>query len=217
MPEELEGSLIDVIGSAGGKDLLEEAAEFALDSLVTSDSLKDIPVIGTVAKLYSIAVDVQGYIFAKKIRRFLIELASVPHEERKKFIGRINSDHKYREKTVDTLTVIIDRLDDLEKAPLLARALAGHIKEEYDFTTFRRLASAIDRCLVSDLWLLEKLDRPKALEGYVGDILMSAGLASLSAIPVIKYPDTKSTYELSQLGQLFRQVVFRGLERDDDA
>lgn len=216
MSENLEGSLINVIGNSGGKDLIVEAAEFVLDSTTTSETIKDIPIVGTVAKLYNIAVSVQSYVFAKKVRSFFTELSSVSLEERNAFIKRINSDKKIREKTADTLVVFLDRLNDLEKAPLLARALSGHIREEYDLTTFRRLASAIDRCFVSDLWWLEKLDKPKELEGYVGDTLMSAGLVSLSTIPAIKSRDVKSSYELSHLGQLFRQVVFRGLERDDD-
>jgi hypothetical protein len=67
---DLEESLVEVVGGSGGKDLLLEAAEFSLDSVLDDGIVKDIPVVGAIAKLYGAAVGVQGYIFAKKIRKF---------------------------------------------------------------------------------------------------------------------------------------------------
>lgn len=205
MTDDLEGSLIDVLGRSGGTDLIQEAAEFSLDSVLSSEAAKEIPIAGTVARLYGMAVGVQGYIFAKKIRRSLTALSSVPVEERDEFVRSLDADPKHKERTAEALAVLLDRIDDLEKAPLLARAFAGLIRDEYDFATFRRLASAIDRFLVSDLSWLEKLDRPIELDGYVGDVLMSSGLATLSGMPTIRTPESKSSYQLSHLGQLFRE------------
>jgi len=217
MPEgELEGSLLSVIGSAGGKDLLQEAAEFSLDALLDDGILKDIPFVDTVAKLYGIAARAQGYLFTKKVRRFLTELASIPAAEREQFAGRMERDPEQRERTADALVVLLDKLDDLAKAPLLARAFACYVRDEFDFTTFRRLAAAVDRCLVDDLGALKKIEKKQApLDGYIGDVLVSAGLATISAIPTIRGPDAKTTYALSELGELFLQVVVRGESRWD--
>ncbi len=210
----LEGSLIKVIGNSGGKDLLLEAAEFSLDALLKDGVVRDIPIVGAVAKLYSAAVGVQGYMFAKKLRRFLIELSSVPIEERSAFIEKSESDRQSRERLSEVLLTFIDKLDDLEKAPLLARAFSGYLREQYDLPTFQRLATSIDRCFVFDLSRLESMNKPIKLEGYVGDMLVSAGLASIVAIPSIRGGDAKTTYERSHLGDLFLQVVVKGLLRD---
>ena len=212
---ELEESLMSVLGNKGGKDLIQEAAEFSLDAVLDDGVVKNIPIVGTVAKLYSVAVGAQGYVFAKKIRKFLAELSSIPQKERDDFASRLEEDKKLRERTVETVVALLDKLDDLQKAPLLARAFAGYVRDEFDFSNFRRLAAAVDRCLIADLPLLEKMQRPLSLEGYIGDMLVSAGLATIEAIPTIRANGVNNTYGISHLGELFLQVVIKGLQIDD--
>jgi hypothetical protein len=213
--ENLEDSLVTVISGAGGKDLLIEAAEFTFDAVLKDGILKEIPVVGAVAKLFGIAVGIQGYVFAKKVRTFLTELASVPIQERNKFAANLADDSKLRERVADVLVTFLDKLDDLQKAPLLARAFSGFIRSQYDFTTFQRLSAAIDKVMVIDLMELERLSKPSTLDGYIGDVLLSAGLASISTIPTIRTPESKNSYQISHLGGLFLQVVVKGLPRDE--
>jgi len=212
---ELEESLLSVLGNKGGKDLIQEAAEFSLDAVLDDGLVKDIPIVGAVAKLYSVAVGAQGYVFAKKIRKFLVELSSIPQQQREDFARKLEEDKKLRERTVETVVTLLDKLDDLQKARLLARAFAGYVRNEFDFSTFQRLAAAVDRCLVADLPLLEKMQRPVSLEGYIGDMLVSAGLATIESIPAIRASGVNKTYGISHLGELFVQIVVKGLPRDD--
>lgn len=211
---DLEGSLLAVLGKSGGADLLQEAAEFSLDALLDDGTVKDIPVVGTIAKLYSAAKGAQGYVFAKKVRTFLVELRSIPNKEREAFTERLEKDKEQRQRTAETLIVLLDKLDDMKKAPLLARAFAAYVREDIDFPTFQRLAAAIDRCLVSDLPILERFPGPEPLDGYVGDMLVSTGLVSVAATPGIRGRGAKTTYEMSELGELFVQVVLMGLPRN---
>ena len=212
---ELEGSLLSVIGSSGGKDLLKEAAEFTLDAVLDDGVVKNIPVVGTVAKLFRMCVGVQGYVFAKKVRRFLEELTTIPQEDRDHFARQIENDKKEQSRTAEVLVVLLDKLDDIQKTPLLARAFGGYVRSEYDFSTFQRLAAAIDRCLVLDLAVLERLSNPSALEPFVGDVLTGAGLVHVEAIPALRGPGAETTYGITKLGRLFLQVVVKGLPRDD--
>lgn len=213
---DLEESLIGVLRDAGGKDLVEDAAEFSLDAVLKDGVIRDVPVVGTVAKLYSMCVGVQGYVFARKMRRFMTSLAAIPREERLTFAKRLRADEKLQEDVSETLITLLDKIDDAQKAPLLANAFAGFIREDYDFPTFRRLASAIDRCLVLDLPVLNRLDSSLELDGYVGDVLVGAGLASIAAIPTVRTDQSKSRYVISDLGRLFRRVVLKGLPREDE-
>lgn len=214
--DELEGSLLTVIAGAGGQDLLQEAAEFAIDSVLKDGIVKDVPVVGVVAKLYSIATSFQGHMFARKVRRFLVELSSVSHEEREAFARTLEGSPKERTKTATVVLTFLDRLDDLEKAPLLARALRRYLSQEYDFSTFRRLAMAIDRCLVDDLGELEKMrEKAISLHSYVGDIFTSAGLASVAGIPTVQADGVKTLYKLSSFGELFLHCVVNGFSRYD--
>ena len=212
---ELEGSLLSVIKSSGGNDLMKEAAEFSLDSILNNGFVKDIPVVGTIANLYKGAIAVQGYVFAKKIRKFLTELTSIPKRERDDFSKKLEIDKKLHDRTAEVLITLLDKLDDLEKAPLLARAFSGYIRNEYDFITFQRLAASVDRCLINDIPMLERLQKPMGLDTYIGDVLVSAGLATIDAIPLVKSHNSKTVYKLSPLGHLFLQVVVKGLPREE--
>lgn len=211
----LEQSLFETIKSYGGKDLIKEAAEFSLDSVLDDGLLKNIPIVGVVTKLYSVAIGIQGYVFAKKLRKFIAQLSNVSHDERSNFIKQLEMDSKIREKTVDALLIYLDRIDDLEKAPLLANAFIGLVRNDYDFDTFRRLAFALDRCIISDLGYLEDLSGPQQLNEYIGDILVSAGLATMHTITPIREYSDKSSYIISYLGELFLRVVVMGLQREE--
>ena len=112
---EFEDSLLTVIDGAGGTELLQEAAEFALDELLDDGLIRDIPVVGTIARLYKTAIGIQGYIFTKKLRRLLTELSNVPVEEREKFRRRLEGDKEFRSRVGETLILLLDKLDDISK------------------------------------------------------------------------------------------------------
>lgn len=213
--DRLEESFLSVIGGSGGRDLLAEAAEFPLDALLKDGPIRDFPVVGTVAKFYSMALGAQGYIFTRKVRTFLLELASVPVSEREKFARQLESDRGHRDRTLTALLTFLDKMDDLEKAPLLARAFKHYLREEYDFSTLQRLAMAIDRCLVTDLPWLSQLEKGQRLPSFVGDLFVSAGLASIKGIPQIQADGVKNLYGLSEFGELFQHCIVRGLSRSD--
>lgn len=212
---DLEESLISVLGSSGGTDLLKEAAEISLDSVLDEGLVKDIPFVGTATTLYKLAFRYQGYVYVKKVRRFLTELANINADEREKFAIKIENDKQEQSKIAEVLIVLLNKLDDIQKSSLLARAFAGYVRNEYDFPTFQRLAAAIDRCLVFDLAQLERLSKPLPLEPYVGDVLAAVGLVRVEAIPMIRGPEARTTYATTELGRLFLQVVLKGLPRDD--
>lgn len=204
---ELETSLLTVIGDAGGKDALIDAAELAFDATLESGVLKDIPVVGTVAKLFSVAQACQGYVFTKKVRRFVVEYHKITTEEKLDFSKSVDTDSAFRERVAETLVTLLDRLDDISKAPMLARAFAAFVRGDIDFESFQRLAVGIDRCLVADLFYLKKLTKAEQLPAYVGDVLASAGFASLVSIPAIKAAGVGNQYEISALGELFVEIV----------
>lgn len=211
--KELGDSLFETIRGGGGRDLLVDAAEFVLDSNLSEGVIKDIPVVGTIQKLFGCAISLQGYFFAKKIKSFLTKLSEINLAEREEFVSKLNEDLNLKEKTYEAIFLIIDKLDDLEKCELLANAFSGYIKEEYDFNTFRRLSNAIEKCLISDLKYLKDLNTPSALENYIGDVLVGVGLVFMYSEASIKGPEIKNIYKLTVFGGLFLDVVINGGSR----
>jgi len=207
---EIENSLIEVIGSSGGTDLLQEAGEFALDQILEDGIVKDFPVLGTVTKLFKAVLGVQGYIFAKKLKRFYTSLSAIPLSERDSFRNRIESDTKFRNRVGENLLLLIDKLDDMAKPELLARAFSGFVKEEYDFTTFQRLAVAIDRCIFSDLEILRGVSNRAKLDPHVAQMFSAAGLMEIEVIPQVRAPGVENLYQITDFGRLFVRIVIDG-------
>lgn len=205
-----EDTLLFVLSNSGGRDLIHDAAEFSLDHVVDNQVVKDLPIIGSVAKLYAMAKGVHGYVFSKKINRFLTELDKASDAEKKEFQRAMESGEIDKVRVAEVVMTFLDKMDDLEKAPLLAKAFSGYILGDYDFVTFQRLSTAIDRCIATDLCYLKRLESPYALEGYIGDMLASAGLASIHGSPTVRAEIVKTHYLLSSLGELFQQVLIEG-------
>ncbi|QBC43318.1 hypothetical protein [Iodobacter fluviatilis] len=215
MEKELGDSIFETIKGHGGKDLLFDAAEFVLDSNLSEGIIKDIPFAGTVQKLFSCAISLQGYFFAKKIQKFLTKLSEVNQEQREKFVSEINENLELKEKTSDAVLLILDKLDDLEKCELFANAFSGYIQAQFDFTTFRRLSNAIEKCLVSDLQYLKNLAVSCYMENYIGDVLVGAGLVYICSAALIKPEGTKNMYQLTEFGVLFLDVVINNVPRSN--
>jgi hypothetical protein len=95
-----------------------------------------------------------SWIFEKKILRFLIELEKVLLEKRVGFVSKLNADSKHAREVGEKLLILIERIDDLDKPALLARVFAAYLEQEIDYELFIRLASVIDRALVSDIMRL---------------------------------------------------------------
>ncbi|MDD5431845.1 MAG: hypothetical protein PHO70_02530 [Candidatus Omnitrophica bacterium] len=203
----IENSLLAVIGNSGGKDLIKEASEIAIDHFLQEGILKDIPVVGTVANLFSIGIKTQGYIFTKKLQRFLFALSDISFQERQAFTARLDSDLKFRVRVGENLILLINKLDDMDKSELLARAFSGFVNNRYDYLIFHRLAVAIDRCIIQDLHKLERGNKRLHLEPHEAQILSSAGLVELEVIPQVRGEGVRNIYQITELGDLFCKFI----------
>jgi hypothetical protein len=127
-------------------DLTDALVDDALPGAV-----RDLPVVGVLVGLLRTGVSVRDYDFARKVARFLGELASVPEDQRREFIGEMHADPEKAQEVGEHLILVLDRLDDLAKAILLARAFKAYLLRRIDRRLFERLASALDRAPKSSL------------------------------------------------------------------
>ena len=137
--------------SGGGAGLLTDWGELALDQFLEEGLLKDIPLLGSLVKMYKSGANVKEFLFSKKVEKFLNKLSGASKEEVNTFNDKINSDPKFKSRVAEHLTLLLDRIDDIEKAELLAKAFSGFIKGKLTFDKFRRIARAIERCMIDDL------------------------------------------------------------------
>jgi hypothetical protein len=153
--ESLDKALIDGLGDSQLIDFAADIADQALDSLLSEGVIKDIPILGHAVKLWRGGVQVQSYLFARKLVLFLSQLDRTPLDTRQEFVQKINTDPKQRRKVGEQLLLLLDRMDDLEKPAILSWAFGAYVAGRISYDTFRKLGHAIDHCALSDLLALK--------------------------------------------------------------
>lgn len=170
---------------------IEIAADFlepAIDTLVHSGILREIPLLGTAVKLAHASRSVGDRIFLVKIATFLRGLEAVEETEASEFARKLAEDPTAAERTGQTLLLLIDSLDDLEKARVLAVVFAAYLRGEVERRDFRRLGSAVGMAMVDDICALVDADvegRASTEEEHLRRLgamhaLRTTGLTSLS-------------------------------------
>jgi len=203
---QIEHSIVEAI-APGALDSVVEAGEIAVDSMLEEGILKEIPVLSAIVRLYKAGVGIRDVLFLKKLNRFLAGLQSVREEERQKFIDSMNADPEQKQRVGETLLMLLERLDDMGKPDLVARAFKRFMREEIDLEELRRVCLAIDRCFLSDLRYLATTGRDQEMPQAAALILASCGLVEVATVPTIRGAETSNKYKITDFGAKFLAVV----------
>jgi hypothetical protein len=197
------------IKNSGGLDPLIDIAESALDTFLYDDVTKEVPALRTLISICKLANGIRDRIFQGKIFKF-IKCVKDQAGENLLFAADIKNDEKIQKKAGEHLCLILEKLDDLEKIPLLAKAFIAFLRTKIDFTDYRRLAASIDRCFVPDTKFLTAFGVEEYLEDRkIVETLSNAGFIELSSIPSIKGEGAKNKYAITDLGRLFFEYVLK--------
>lgn len=190
----------DKLGSVG-RDL----GEVALDTVLKEGVLRDIPVFNTIVALYQAGVEIHHHLFVRKIINFLRELSSTPLEKRQKFVEEIEKNPKQKRELGETLLLLIDRADSLQKPSILGKLLSNHILGNISYEDVTRLSYIVDRVYISDLSYLLKFESGVQRNSNIAASLQSVGLLSFSGIDGGNFDDEDSggvIYVLNEYGKI---------------
>ena len=140
----VETSLVESIAHSELSGLASDLADVGLDAILDDGLARDIPVVGTLMKMYSIATTVQNRLFAKKLLRFLAGLADVPAAQRRAQVAKLTVDVNERQKVGENLLLLLDRMNDMAKPAMMASAFKAYLEERIDSPQFQSLAHVID-------------------------------------------------------------------------
>ena len=183
-----------------GANLIDEVGGAALDSFLKMETLKKFPYIGTGINAVRGFFSLRDYFFARKVLEFLRSAPKISLDARQKFKAKMDADPKFAKCMASHLTVILDRMDDIEKLSLLSRLLAALVLEKIDQEQHRRLSTALERVLLSDLLALRQFllnDGLLTMATFEG--LEAAGLVFVQH-SIIRPPDPAVKY--GQIGSL---------------
>jgi len=215
---ELNHTIIDSIGKENLGEYTKDILEIGVDSIMTDSILKDIPAIGTLINLSKVGVSIRDGILAKKIIRFLDEVDNIGYFERKEFIENISYDKKYRVRVGESLIMLLEKMDDLEKPHIMGRLFNCTIKKQIDYEMFLRLSSIVVRSFSPDLIALQSFAKGRSISEIAKENLSNQGLLSAaikkgseveSTILGLKEKETnKLDYQMNSLGALLIKFGF---------
>lgn len=203
--------LVRTVVSPKLADVVFDVAEVALDENLAEGVLKELPIVGAVVKLVHACQSISEALFVRKLLRFLMELQSVPTEEREKLLEKYPDSSEKQKVLGENLLLALERLDDVEKPRILARFFTAYIKTEIDYMTFTRLARALERfnlTLFPNLRWFYTREEPQieTPEEMIHELSL-AGLATVSLEGSGAINDSAG-YRYSSLGKTFLRIGF---------
>ncbi len=192
-----------------------EVAEAAFDQLLDDGFLKDIPVIGSVFKVFGIAKKILDANFLKNILKFLYQLKGIPLKTREDFIRKLEN-KKQKARLDQTLLVYLNRFENDRKATMLGNLFKAFIQEQISQSTFLRMSVSIDRAFVDDLAAFKSSTSSSPLSDETKRYLCDVGFyeekikSVTTDLPYLgKQPGappvtvTTTDFSVTELGQLF--------------
>jgi len=124
----------------------EDVLELSLDVLLEDDILKDAPLVGVAAKLYSAGSKIHMYHVQKNILHFFQEYShgAINQSKREEFLARFQDDQKYRRDVLDIILISLTKYHDAIQARVLANLIVAHLNGLMDFQQLRACEFALN-------------------------------------------------------------------------
>jgi len=180
-------------------ELTAEGAEIAFKQVIEDSVIKDIPIIGTLAKLCGIGLSIRDRLYTDKIRLFLIAIDEIPEDKRLQFRDAVASGHEECERLVQKILLVIESQSDVEKSDIIANFFLAYLDGVIAQADFRRSLDVTANYFLDDLKEFLKGD---AYRGFMRESykdLEANGLANLVGSPLIGF-DKSTSGDLERLG-----------------
>ncbi|MCE0915616.1 hypothetical protein [Pseudomonas sp. NMI760_13] len=147
--------------------------EMAVDAFVGSEALKDVPVVGSLMGVLEFRSRFKRRRFLKRVEKFYSEVSDLSSEELKDFDESFESSEQSEEFVTD-LIELIDRLENEQKALMLAGAFKRLVRQDIDKSTFTDMSRVFDKVYNIDLFhFMHGYKNPHTFEDSLGDVLVS--------------------------------------------
>lgn len=202
-------SLTRSVATESLADLLGNISETAIDSVIESGSLRDIPVIGTITGLMKAGRDIRSALFLRKVAVFLQEMSQTSLQDRLRFVTQLDSEEKQHE-FGQAILMLLDRSEDITKPRLIAKVISAHIHGNIDYSKAMRLCAIIDKCYTQDLTLLREFkEGTQGKSTPIAESLLAAGLLSNGGFDggTVEGNDGGVIYVMNEYGSFLKQYA----------
>lgn len=206
----LEISLVDSIAANELGGVIGDISEIGLDALLNDGVLKEIPVFGTVTRLYHAGVSIRDRLFLRKVLSFLTEFSDIDDKQRLRFVEQLVENAGTRARAGAALLLLLERLDDIDKPQIIGRLYRAKLEDRISYEELRRFCMIVERSHLPDLINLSQLPAGENVDSLAAPYLQALGLASVTVEDLGNLDGTGAhmLYELNEFGHRFVTVAF---------
>lgn len=199
----------EIVKSEELSDLTADLADSLINSILDGGVLEEIPIIGSILKIYRSGRSIKEKIFSKQLITFLNRTETVDQDKRAVFFEKINEEEK--EKLSSKILTLLEKEDEIQKSKWYATALNLYIENKIEYNEFYDLLYSIERIkthyasyfyeLIT--FNLPELGREKVDHFHIIGLLNSTDKSGISI-----YKSALGTYEISKTGKAFLDLVY---------
>ena len=208
------------------KGILGDTIEIGIDSILTDDSLREIPIVNTIIGTFKFGQNIHDRNLLKQTMIFIQEFNNNSNNEKvQKYISKykknITNNPKKAEIELGRVMIILNRNIDDIKSSILAKLYLSYIENKIDWSKFCDLSEVNEKMFTLDIEILKDIylnntdfDKDK-LHNY--QRLVSNGLmkndskfdseTSSSGIVVTENSKECLKMELTLLGKQFARII----------
>lgn len=155
--DSLMHSVVNDYTSSALVELSETVLDTATESILKSDALTKIPVLGTLVGFTKGVLVFRDRRYASKILSFLAETAKASEEDKRKYREKLDKNPEECAKAGEVVLDIIDKITSAEKAIMIGKVFRAYMHED-NLTTEQLiyLCEIIERTYLQDLVSLQK-------------------------------------------------------------
>lgn len=132
-------------------ELLMNVGEAGVDLIVENPAVRELPVVEWAFKVVKAIDGTKSWLLTRKIAKFLSEPSLAAAAEAYKMRDKVLQDEKYAQEVGDTLLMVLDKVTDMSKPVLLAKAYAAYLTGDIDRYRLLMIAHVIDISALMDL------------------------------------------------------------------
>lgn len=212
----IENSLIETL-SGNSLEMIGEITELTIDQFIDNDILKEIPFFSVFYKSFKTIQGIREALFAMKTYKFLKEVEQIKKTDKDLFIRKISENKKERIKVGQTLIMILDKIDELDKTQIIANIFVGYLKSELSKSELTQFCSIIEKAFIDDIISFAEMtgynDLPKDVQlnlsalGLMRPIIQEAN--SINGVSSFMEIDSKYTihYVSSTMGMKIKKYI----------
>ncbi len=198
-------------------DIVSDAIEIGLDSLIESDVLREIPVVKSIVAVCKVGYNIRERNLIKQTLSFIsgCNSGSISQEQIDAYRQELESDPTKAEKELGRVLIILGSHIEDRQSQVLGRFYNAYVKGAISWDKFCELSEANRRMFISDYYVLMDADKNDGLdigqrELYQVDRLISLGLLQngnrLGGSAWIEYDNPKpKDIKITSFGRTFCQ------------